>query len=195
MKSRGLSRRGRLCAAAQDGDEPEPQDRRDRPEPGHRGRAARPGRRRMSKRLYQITAGFMPLLDSALLVAAQGRRALRQRRGSTSCWCARPRGRTSATGWRSVISTSRTCLAPMPIACNLGLTPLAARTIVPMALGLGGNAVTVSNALWADDGGGRRQAGSRPERRRRGTCGGSRSAHEGRTRAASLRGRAPAFRS
>ena len=31
-------------------------------------------------------------------------------------------------------------LAPMPIACNLGLTPLAAPTIVPMALGLGGNA-------------------------------------------------------
>jgi NitT/TauT family transport system ATP-binding protein len=39
-------------------------------------------------------------------------------------------------------------LAPMPIACNLGLTPLAVPTIVPMALGLGGNAVTVSNALW-----------------------------------------------
>ena len=40
-------------------------------------------------------------------------------------------------------------LAPMPIACNLGLTPLAVPTIAPMALGLGGNAVTVSNALWA----------------------------------------------
>ena len=40
-------------------------------------------------------------------------------------------------------------LAPMPIACNLGLTPLAVPTIAPMALGLGGNAITVSNALWA----------------------------------------------
>ncbi len=40
-------------------------------------------------------------------------------------------------------------LAPMPIAANLGLTPLAVPTIAPMALGLGGNAVTVSNALWA----------------------------------------------
>jgi NitT/TauT family transport system ATP-binding protein len=38
----------------------------------------------------------------------------------------------------------------MPIACNLGLTPLAVPTIVPMALGLGGNAITVSNALWAE---------------------------------------------
>jgi NitT/TauT family transport system ATP-binding protein len=41
-------------------------------------------------------------------------------------------------------------LAPMPIACNLGLTPLAVPTIVPMALGLGGNAVTVSDALWGE---------------------------------------------
>jgi NitT/TauT family transport system ATP-binding protein len=36
----------------------------------------------------------------------------------------------------------------MPIAANLGLTPLAAKTIAPIALGLGGNAITVSNALW-----------------------------------------------
>jgi NitT/TauT family transport system ATP-binding protein len=36
----------------------------------------------------------------------------------------------------------------MPIAANLGLTPLAVPTIAPMALGLGGNAVTVSNTLW-----------------------------------------------
>ncbi len=46
-------------------------------------------------------------------------------------------------------------LAPMPIACNLGLMAPAPRMIVPMALGLGGNAVTVSGALWremADDG-------------------------------------------
>ena len=41
MKSRGLSEDGGLCAAAQDGDEPEPQDRRDRAEPGDGGRAAR----------------------------------------------------------------------------------------------------------------------------------------------------------
>ena len=37
----------------------------------------------------------------------------------------------------------------MPIASNLGLTPLAVPTIAPMALGLGGNAITVSNELWA----------------------------------------------
>ena len=56
-------------------------------------------------------------------------------------------------------------LAPMPIACNLGLTPLASRTIAPMALGLGGNAITVSNALWAEMEAARRQARSRSEKR------------------------------
>lgn len=47
----------------------------------------------------------------------------------------------------------------MPIACNLGLTPLATPTIAPMALGLGGNAVTVSAALWEAMAG----AGARPD--------------------------------
>jgi ABC-type nitrate/sulfonate/bicarbonate transport system substrate-binding protein len=37
----------------------------------------------------------------------------------------------------------------MPIAANLGLTPFGTRLIAPMALGLGGNAITVSNALLA----------------------------------------------
>jgi NitT/TauT family transport system ATP-binding protein len=39
-------------------------------------------------------------------------------------------------------------LGPMPLACSLGLTPLASETIVPFSLGLGGNCVTVSNAVW-----------------------------------------------
>jgi NitT/TauT family transport system ATP-binding protein len=41
-------------------------------------------------------------------------------------------------------------LAPMPIAAALQLLPLSSSIIVPMALGLGGNAVTVSSALWAE---------------------------------------------
>ena len=59
-------------------------------------------------------------------------------------------------------------LAPMPIACNLGLTPLASRTIAPMALGLGGNAITVSNAVWAAMAGARRRRRSRSGTRGRG---------------------------
>ena len=41
-------------------------------------------------------------------------------------------------------------LAPMPIAAALQLLPLSSSIIAPMALGLGGNAVTVSAALWAE---------------------------------------------
>jgi two-component system, oxyanion-binding sensor len=102
----------------------------------------------MSQR-YQITAGIMPLLDSALLVAAKEKgfaesEALDLMLVRETSW-ANIRDRL-AVGHFQVAHM----LAPMPIACNLGLTPLASRTVAPMALGLGGNAVTVSNALWAE---------------------------------------------
>ena len=41
-------------------------------------------------------------------------------------------------------------LAPMPIAAALQLLPMSSSIIVPMALGLGGNAVTVSSILWTE---------------------------------------------
>ena len=107
---------------------------------------------------HRITAGFMPLLDSALLVAAkemgfavaEGVELTLIRETS---W-ANIRDRL-AVGHFDVAHM----LAPMPIACNLGLTPLASRTIAPIALGLGGNAITVSNALWAE----MEAAGARPD--------------------------------
>lgn len=97
--------------------------------------------------LYQITAGFMPLLDSAVLVTAKEMGFAEAEEIDLTLvhemsW-ANIRDRL-AVGHFQVAHM----LAPMPIACNLGLTPLAVPTIVPMALGLGGNAVTVSNALW-----------------------------------------------
>jgi NitT/TauT family transport system ATP-binding protein len=97
---------------------------------------------------YQITAGFIPLLDSALLVAAK-EKGFAAAAGvdlmlvRETSW-ANIRDRL-AVGHFNVAHM----LAPMPIACNLGLTPLASRTIAPMALGLGGNAITVSSAVWA----------------------------------------------
>ncbi|HZP08919.1 CmpA/NrtA family ABC transporter substrate-binding protein [Methyloceanibacter sp.] len=102
----------------------------------------------MSER-HEVTAGFMPLLDSALLVAAK-EKGFAEKEGldlvlaRETSW-ANIRDRL-AVGHFQVAHM----LAPMPIACNLGLTPLASRTIAPMALGLGGNAVTVSNALWTE---------------------------------------------
>jgi NitT/TauT family transport system ATP-binding protein len=41
-------------------------------------------------------------------------------------------------------------LAPMPIAAALQLLPMSSSIIVPMALGLGGNGVTVSSNLWTE---------------------------------------------
>lgn len=101
------------------------------------------------KQEHQITAGFMPLLDSALLVAAK-EQGFAEAEG-IDLTLARE---TSWANIRDRLAVGHFhvahMLAPMPIACNLGLTPLASKTIVPMALGLGGNAVTVSRAIWAD---------------------------------------------
>jgi len=97
---------------------------------------------------HRIVAGFMPLLDSAILVAAK-EKGFADKEGIDP-------GPARATAWANIRDRMAVghfqvahVLAPMPIASNLGLTPLAAPTIAPMALGLGGNAVTVSNALWA----------------------------------------------
>ena len=96
---------------------------------------------------YRIAAGFMPLTDSLLLVvarergfaAAEGVELLLTRESS---W-ANIRDRV-AVGQFDVAHM----LAPMPLAATLGLTPIAGPLIAPMSLGLGGNAVTVSPALW-----------------------------------------------
>ena len=101
----------------------------------------------MSER-KEIAAGFLPLLDSALLVVAavQGfadAEGIELTLVRETSW-ATIRDRLAAGHFQVAHM-----LAPMPIAGNLGLHPLAAQTIVPMALGLGGNAVTVSNDLWA----------------------------------------------
>ncbi|TIL95159.1 MAG: ABC transporter substrate-binding protein [Mesorhizobium sp.] len=97
---------------------------------------------------HQINAGFMPLFDSAVLVAA--REIGFAAREGVDLTLSRE---TSWANIRDRIAIGHFDLAhmlgPMPIACNLGLTPLASDTIVPFSLGLGGNCVTVSNTLWA----------------------------------------------
>lgn len=98
-------------------------------------------------RSYEIVAGFMPLLDSAILVAAK-EKGFAAAEGIDLTL-------VRETSWANIRDRMAVghfhvahMLAPMPIAANLGLTPLAARTVAPIALGLGGNAITVSNALW-----------------------------------------------
>jgi NitT/TauT family transport system ATP-binding protein len=95
-----------------------------------------------------VIAGFIPLLDSALLVAAAERgfaraEGIRLKLVRETSW-ANIRDRISI-GHFDVAHM----LAPMPIAASLNITSLAVPMLAPMTLGLGGNAITVSNALWA----------------------------------------------
>jgi two-component system, oxyanion-binding sensor len=99
------------------------------------------------RRAHEIVAGFMPLLDSAILVAAKEKGFAAAENIDLTL--------IRETSWASIRDRMAVGhfqvahhLAPMPIAANLGLTPLAAKTIAPIALGLGGNAITVSTALW-----------------------------------------------
>lgn len=95
----------------------------------------------------RITAGFLPLLDSLLLVIAR-EKGLAAAQGidlhlvRETSW-ANIRDRV-AVGHFDVAHM----LGPMPIAANLGLSPIAVPIIAPMTLGLGGNAITVSTRLW-----------------------------------------------
>ncbi|WP_336056730.1 CmpA/NrtA family ABC transporter substrate-binding protein [Nitratireductor sp. CH_MIT9313-5] len=95
----------------------------------------------------EIAAGFIPLTDSAILVAAR------------ECGFAEEEGVALTllreTSWANIRDRmaigqfeAAHMLAPMPIAFELGLTPLSLEVVVPMAMGLGGNAVTVSTGLF-----------------------------------------------
>lgn len=97
--------------------------------------------------LETIRAGFIPLVDSApLIVAAELGFAEAE---GLHLDLARE---TSWATLRDRLAVSRLdvahMLAPMPIAGNLGVGPLPVEVLVPMALGTGGNAISVSNDIW-----------------------------------------------
>jgi NitT/TauT family transport system ATP-binding protein len=97
--------------------------------------------------LTHLTAGFLPLLDSVLLILAQ-EKGFAEAEGldlhlvRETSW-ANIRDR-AAIGHFDVAQM----LAPMPLAASLGLTPIATPIIAPVVLGLGNNAITVSADLW-----------------------------------------------
>ncbi|WP_119270998.1 CmpA/NrtA family ABC transporter substrate-binding protein [Taklimakanibacter deserti] len=98
--------------------------------------------------LIPVRAGFLPLVDAALLIAAKEKDFAREEGIDLSL--------TRETSWANIrdrVSVGHFdvahMLAPLPIAANLGLSPLDVPFIAPMALGLGGNAVTVSKRLWS----------------------------------------------
>ncbi|WP_428640998.1 CmpA/NrtA family ABC transporter substrate-binding protein [Roseibium sp.] len=103
----------------------------------------------MDTSLKPVIAGFIPLLDSAVLVAAAelgfaAREGLALKLVRETSW-ANIRDRI-AVGHFDVAHM----LAPMPIAASLNVTSMAVPMLAPMLLGLGGNAITVSSDLWAD---------------------------------------------
>lgn len=96
-----------------------------------------------------VRAGFIPLLDAAMLVAA--------REGGFAAAEGISLELVRETSWANIRDRVAIghfdvahMLAPLPIAASLKLTPLATPMIAPMALGLGGNAVCVSRGLWAE---------------------------------------------
>jgi len=96
---------------------------------------------------HHLTAGFMPLMDSVLLVLAREKgfaevEGLDLHLVRETSW-ANVRDR-AAIGHFDVAQM----LAPMPLAASLGLTPIAVPIIAPIVLGLGNNAITVSADLW-----------------------------------------------
>lgn len=95
----------------------------------------------------EITLGFLPLLDSAILIAAAEKgfasdENINLKLVRETSW-ANIRDRIAVGHFQAAHM-----LAPMPIASNLGLSPLSLPLIAPMALGLGGNAITVSASLY-----------------------------------------------
>ncbi|WP_169545776.1 CmpA/NrtA family ABC transporter substrate-binding protein [Sneathiella aquimaris] len=96
-----------------------------------------------NKQQNTICAGFLPLMDAAILIATK-EKGFGSAEGidlvlvKESSW-ANIRDRM-AIGHFDVAHM----LAPMPIASALGLMPLPLKIIAPMAMGLGGNAITIS---------------------------------------------------
>lgn len=95
----------------------------------------------------RLVAGFMPLLDCATLVAA------------VECGFAASEGLdlrlVRETSWANIRDRVLVgqfdvahMLGPMVVATTLGISHLQASLITPVALGMGGNAVSVSNALY-----------------------------------------------
>lgn len=94
-----------------------------------------------------INAGFLPLLDSVLLVLAHEMGFAEEEGFGLSL--------TRETSWANIRDRAALghfdialMLAPMPIAASLGITPLATPMIAPVMAGLGNNAITVSAELW-----------------------------------------------
>ena len=103
----------------------------------------------MSRELAEVRIGFLPLLDSALLVAAHEKGFAEQeglllRLQRETSW-ANIRDRVAVGHFEAAHM-----LGPMVVAESIGAGQLNVPLVAPVALGRGGNAITVSTALWRE---------------------------------------------
>ncbi len=101
----------------------------------------------MSTDTQHITAGFIPLLDAAMLIVAREKGFASDQSIELEL--------VRETSWASIRDRvvighfdAAHMLAPMAIAGSLSLPPLPMPFVAPIALGTGRNAITVSNELW-----------------------------------------------
>ncbi|GAA6156584.1 CmpA/NrtA family ABC transporter substrate-binding protein [Pyruvatibacter sp. HU-CL02332] len=101
----------------------------------------------MSTETLHITAGFIPLLDAAMLIVAREKGFAADQAIDLEL--------VRETSWASIRDRvvighfdAAHMLAPMAIAGSLALPPLPMPFVAPIALGTGRNAITVSNDLW-----------------------------------------------
>lgn len=93
-----------------------------------------------------VTTAFLPLIDASILIAAREFGFAETHDIDLIL--------VRETSWANIRDRiaighfdAAHMLAPMPIASNLGITPFDVEIIAPMALGLGGNAITISKRL------------------------------------------------
>lgn len=96
---------------------------------------------------HRISAGFMPLMDCLIPVIAREKGFAAAEGVELTL--------VRETSWANIRDRiavghfdAAHMLAPMPLAAALRLNPIAAEVVAPFALGLNGNAITVSTALW-----------------------------------------------
>ena len=103
----------------------------------------------ISEPLIPVRAGFIPLVDCAILVAAK-EKGFAEQHGIELLL-------KKETSWANIRDRMNIglldvahMLAGMPIAQSLGISHISVPTIAPMTLSMGGNAITVSDTLYKE---------------------------------------------
>ena len=96
-----------------------------------------------------LRIGYIPLVDLALISMSHALMISPRPKGSISISCGKPPGRIFATSWASAFSMPPICSRPRPwrfVGLGYPEMPL----VAPVALGLDGNAITLSRGLYDD---------------------------------------------